>query len=270
MSMGERIRGAGRDPGSIWESMEDMLGTSTQDASMCEHDETAPGTKKLLAASQVLKLPPDSLMAEGEKWKLKNDHPEQVLERAIAYAAARHSGTFRKGTNIPYITHPMEAAKVVSALTDDEEVIAAAVLHDVLEDTDTDYKELESLFGERIASLVAEESENKRKNESPESTWKIRKQEAIGRLKAAGHEAKLIALGDKLSNIRAIHHDYLVMGDELWERFNQKNKAEIAWYYAGIFQVLDEDEQLTSSPQMCEYAACFDAVFHDVCGPLKS
>ncbi len=264
MSMGGRIRKARKDLGISQESLADMLGVSTQAVSTWERDENVPETKKLLVLSQVLKLSLDFLVAEDDDWKLKILYPERKLDQAIAYAAARHSGAYRKGTRIPYITHPMEAAAIVATLTDDEDVIAAAVLHDVLEDTDASYQEVEKLFGSRVAALVADESENKREDLPPEATWMIRKQETIEHLEHASHEAKLIALGDKLANIRAIRRDYRVMGDELWNRFNEKNKTHIAWYYANVFHVLDQDEELSGSPLMYEYAECADAVFHDV------
>ena len=264
MSIGGRIRKARKNLGISQESLAETLGVSTQAVSTWERDENVPETKKLLAISQVLKLSLDFLMAEDDDWKLKILYPESKLDQAIAYATAKHSGTFRKGTKIPYITHPMEAAAIVAAMTDDEEVIAAAVLHDVLEDTDASYQEVEKLFGHRVASLVADESENKREEEPAESTWKIRKQETLEHLKNASHEVKLIAFGDKLANIRAMRRDYMTIGDKLWERFNEKNKANHAWYYAGILQILDQDEKLSGTPLMYEYAACIDAVFHDV------
>ena len=65
-----------------------------------------------------------------------------LVDRAIIFATRAHSGATRKGTNIPYIVHPIEAAAIVSAMTDDEEVIAAAILHDVLEDTDATWDDL--------------------------------------------------------------------------------------------------------------------------------
>ena len=60
-----------------------------------------------------------------------------IVDKAIAFAVRKHSGTPRKGTKIPYIVHPMEAAAIVAGMTDDQELIAAALLHDTLEDTGT-------------------------------------------------------------------------------------------------------------------------------------
>lgn len=137
-----------------------------------------------------------------------------LLNKAIIFAVQNHAGTPRKGTNIPYIVHPMEVAAIVAGITDDEEVIAAAVLYDTLEDTETTTAELVDNFGYRVAALVGAESENKREDEKAEDTWKIRKEETIQHLTAARYDAKVIALGDKLANIRAIQRDYELLGDK--------------------------------------------------------
>ena len=175
-----------------------------------------------------------------------------LLNNAIIFATSAHEGQFRKGTQIPYILHPLEAAAIVGTMTTDDEIIAAAVLHDVVEDTDTTVEQIKERFGERVAALVASESEDKRENLSAESTWKIRKQETIDHLKTAPIEVKMITLGDKLSNIRAIHRDYNAIGDELWQRFNQKDKNEHYWYYRSIAECLAILDGYQAYKEYCE------------------
>ena len=85
-----------------------------------------------------------------------------ILDEAICFATNAHSGSYRKGTSIPYILHPLEAAAIVGTMTSDKEVIAAAVLHDVVEDTPVSIEMIRAQFGDRIADLVSFESENKR------------------------------------------------------------------------------------------------------------
>ena len=163
-----------------------------------------------------------------------------MLQRAIEFAAVKHGGTPRKGTDIPYIVHPIEVMKIVAGITDDEEVRAAAVLHDTIEDTDASREELEELFGKRVAELVASESENKRKGQAETETWFLRKQETLDRLEKADRDTKIICLGDKLANMRDIARDYESLGDKLWERFNAPDdkKTNIGWYYKGIAERL--------------------------------
>lgn len=164
----------------------------------------------------------------------------KILDQAIVFATKVHKGQFRKGTQVPYILHPVGAAAIVGTMTTDEEVIAGAVLHDVVEDTDTTVEDVIQMFGQRIGSFVAAESENKREELPAESTWKIRKQETLDHLVAAPIEVKMITLGDKLSNIRAIYRDYQAIGDALWQRFNQKDRNEHHWYYSGIAKCIEE------------------------------
>ena len=169
------------------------------------------------------------------------DETISLMDRAIVFATRAHSGTYRKGTSIPYIVHPIEAAAIVSTMTADPDMIAAAVLHDVVEDTDTTVEEISFFFNERIARLVEAESENKRKDLPPQETWMVRKMETLEFLRTkADREAKILALADKLSNMRAIHRDQNTVGDKLWERFNEKDKSKHGWMYRQVANALSE------------------------------
>ena len=183
-----------------------------------------------------------------------------IFDKAIVFATKAHSGSFRKGTTTPYIVHPMEASTIVATMTDDKTILAAAVLRDVAEDTDYTIDDIMKEFGEDVAHLVSAESENKRDNLPPEATWKIRKQETLNHLKDATKEEKMITLGDKLSNIRAIYRDYSTIGDGLWERFNQKDKLEHAWYYKSIAELLSD---LSDTPAYQEYVGLVNKVFSE-------
>ncbi len=164
-----------------------------------------------------------------------------ILDKAIKLAVDAHSGQTRKGTDIPYIVHPLETLTIVGTMTNDEHILAAAVLHDVVEDTDITIQNIKDTFGEKVAEYVEAESEDKRAGQSEESTWKIRKQETIEHLKTASTQVKMITLGDKLSNIKSMYRDYNMFGDKLWQRFNQKDKNEHAWYYKSICDILSNE-----------------------------
>ncbi len=187
-----------------------------------------------------------------------------LLEKAITFAATAHKDQFRKGTSTPYVLHPIEAATIVATMSTDPEIIAAAALHDVIEDTDTTLEQVSELFGDRVAFFVASESENKREHLSAESTWKLRKQETLNHLKSAPIEIKMITLGDKLSNMRAIHRDHKTLGDRLWARFNQKDKSEHHWYYQEIANCMPE---LKDYPAFQEYTELLEKVF--ISGTVK-
>jgi len=164
-----------------------------------------------------------------------------VLDEAIIFAVNAHSGYMRNGSKTPYILHPLEAAAIAATITEDERVMAAAVLHDVVEDTYVTIEDVQEKFGDYISRLVAAETENKREGEPREETWRIRKQETIDHLMyTPSREVKILTLGDKLSNMRAIYKDYKAVGNEVWLRFNQKDSSEHAWYYKAILEVTSD------------------------------
>jgi len=186
---------------------------------------------------------------------------QSLLDNAIRFAVAAHSGARRKGRNIPYILHPLEAAAIVSSMTEDLEVIAAAVLHDVLEDTDAAEDDLLKAFGARVTRLVRAESEDKRSGSDPRDTWLARKREAIDALKNETDIAvKMIMLGDKLSNMRAFREGRRLEGDRLWDRFNQKDPKMQAWYYSSIADATSELKDFTAWQ---EYLRLVREVFGD-------
>ncbi len=186
------------------------------------------------------------IVPEFPDFMLDEDRLEgnSIIEEALQFAAVAHKGTCRKGTKIPYITHCMEVGSIVSGLTNNPHVIAAAILHDVVEDTKYTLDDIEKNFGKEVSYLVDLETENKQKQKDPVLTWKIRKREFLDHLNNAPKEAKMITLGDKLSNMRAIKRDYDRIGDSLWERFNQKDKDEQGWYYKSIRDKLTEFSEM--------------------------
>ena len=187
---------------------------------------------------------------------------QPLLQKAIAFAAMKHEGYVRKGTTIPYFTHVMEAMEIVCRMTEDEEIRAAAVLHDTLEDTPTTEDELIHFFGKRVARLVAAESENKRRDRPEEETWCERKRETIHHLETTSTEIRMIALGDKLSNVRAMHRDYLVHGDQFWSKFNKPDPKAQGWYYCSLANAFREDEVIRNTQAFKEYADLCAEVFH--------
>ena len=94
-----------------------------------------------------------------------------LLDRAIVFAVRAHAGTERRGKGFPYIVHPMEAVAIVATMTSDQELLAAAALHDTVEDTDVTVEQIRAEFGERIASLVASESDTLEAGVSEEASW---------------------------------------------------------------------------------------------------
>lgn len=177
-----------------------------------------------------------------------------MVREAAEFAKRAHEGMFRKGSQIPYIYHPMEVAVIAAQMTSDKEVIAAAYLHDVIEDTGVTGAELRERFGDRICRLVEEETEDKTKS------WHERKEQTILHLLNAQEEHKILVLADKLSNMRSTAMDYLVVGDELWQKFNEKNKKCHQWYIGGILEAVRDMSGYPAYQELeCLYKIIFGA-----------
>lgn len=182
-----------------------------------------------------------------------------LLDKAIVFAVKAHANTERRGKGFPYIVHPMEAVEIVATMTPDQELLAAAALHDTVEDTDVTANDLRAEFGNRIASIVVSESDEFDAGVSEEDSWRGRKQAAIDRLANAPLESKMVALGDKLSNMRAISRDYAEIGNALWSRFHAPGgKADHEWHYRGLAASLCE---LSRYAAYQEFIGLIDQVF---------
>lgn len=182
-----------------------------------------------------------------------------LVDKAICFAVKAHANTERRGKGFPYVIHVLEAMEIVATITKVPELLAAAALHDTVEDTDVTVEQIRAEFGERIALLVDAESDKFEAGVSETDSWRSRKQAAIDRLAAASHDAKIVAMGDKLSNMRAIARDYAEIGDKLWERFHAPGgKPDHEWHYRGLAASLSE---LSDTFAYKEFIACINQVF---------
>ena len=183
----------------------------------------------------------------------------ELVSEAIAFAVKAHDGMRRKKSQAPYILHPMEAAVIVGTMTDDQDLIAAAALHDVVEDADITIAQIEQRFGKRVRELVGSETEDKRADLPPAETWRIRKEESLAVLKNTDDMGVLMVwLGDKLANMRSIYRDFKVEGHAMWQRFNQKDVSQQAWYYCSIARLT---ERLSDTSAWLEYKTLTELVF---------
>ena len=183
----------------------------------------------------------------------------ELVSEAIAFAVKAHDGMRRKKSEAPYILHPMEAAVIVGTMSNDQNLIAAAALHDVVEDAGITIEEVEEKFGKRVRELVESETEDKRADLPPADTWRIRKEESLAVLKNTDDIGVLMVwLGDKLANMRSIYRDWKVEGDAMWQKFNQKNVSEQAWYYSSIAKLT---ERLSDTSAWIEYKTLTEIVF---------
>lgn len=184
---------------------------------------------------------------------MNNPLDTALFDRASQFAIEAHAGTERRGKGFPYILHPMEAAVIASTITNDAEVLAAAVLHDTVEDTAATIEQIERLFGPRVARLVNTETAPKG------ASWRAKREVQLGRIAAADRDSKIVAIGDKLSNFRAIALDYRTLGDDLWSRFHAPDgKRDIEWYYRGLATSLAD---LADTAPYQEFVTLINSVF---------
>jgi len=184
------------------------------------------------------------------------------FDEALCFAIEKHSGQTRRLSTAPYILHPLEVAAIVGTMTDDEDTLCAAVLHDTVEDTDATLEEIRDRFGKRVKLLVMMETENKRADLPPAETWHLRKEETLIMLQHTRDICtKMMWLGDKLSNMRSFYREYLIKGDALWQQFNQKDPAEQAWYYRTILKAIPE---LKDTGAYREFEVLVNEVFKNV------
>ena len=184
---------------------------------------------------------------------------QDIVSEALIFSAKAHDGMRRRKSDVPYILHPMEVGAIIGTMTDNQEVIAAGVLHDVVEDAEITIEEIGEKFGARVMELVAYETEDKRDDLPPEDTWRIRKEESLAKLKSADDiEVSMLWIGDKLSNIRAIYRDFLIEGNALWNRFHQSDINVQAWYYRSIMKYT---EQLSDTLAWIEYKNLVEKIF---------
>ena len=172
---------------------------------------------------------------EAENIKRLMENETNGLNRvmqAIEFAANAHASQVRKGTNIPYIVHPIRVAEILARFyCFSQPVLIAGVLHDTREDTSVKAAEIRNQFGEKVCEIVESVSEMNKKDD-----WKTRKLRTINLLKNAPLDVLWVEAADKLDNIMAIRHDFSELGDKVWERFNA-SKEDIQWYYQSLADV---------------------------------
>ncbi len=157
------------------------------------------------------------------------------LLRAFEFAAEKHKAQTRKASTIPYIAHLMGVASLVLEAGGDEDLVIAALLHDVVEDCGGSpmLKEIRRRFGARVAKVVDGCTDA---DTYPKPPWRERKEKYIRHLKTADADTKLVSAADKLNNVRSILSDYRAIGESVWSRFNGGREGTL-WYYRTLRDV---------------------------------
>lgn len=153
-------------------------------------------------------------------------------DAALALAARAHRDQLRKGTDLPYIAHPMHVSVILLRHGFGEDLAIAGLLHDVVEDCDVSVEEIRHQFGDTVARLVAAVSETKAAD-GAELPWEQRKAEKLEHLRAGGPDVAALKAADAIHNLQSILHDLDTLGDALWARF-KRGPAPTLGYYGAI------------------------------------
>ena len=172
----------------------------------------------------------------------------EKYEAALVLASREHREQNRKGTDTPYITHPVHVSAILARHGFPEPLVVAGLLHDVVEDQDYPLDRIEEEFGPDVADLVDALSEQKQDTQGHVRAWEVRKQESLERLRQASDGAVTIKAADVLHNSRTLAADLRHAGPSVWDRFN-RGPDQTLWYYtevAGLVRVRLGDHPLVA------------------------
>jgi (p)ppGpp synthase/HD superfamily hydrolase len=153
------------------------------------------------------------------------------LPTALAIALDAHKTQIRKGTSIPYISHPMAVASIALEFGATEDQAIAALLHDAIEDGGASYAHsIEALFGTYVLTLVQGCTDGIPDQSGEKALWIDRKTAYLEHLQEASDEVLLVSCSDKLHNARAIVSDLITEGPSVFNRFSATTEQTL-WYY---------------------------------------
>ena len=175
------------------------------------------------------------------------------LERALRAASRWHRDQRRKGSDIPYISHPVGVALILARLGFPEAVIAAGLLHDVVEDTEATAIEIEEIFGVDVAAIVATCTETKADASGADRPWADRKRDYLEQVASGSIEARAVALADKLHNLASIRFD-LESGNDVWRLFHADREAVLSYYQECVERFEAGESRLCALGSACRDA----------------
>jgi len=152
-------------------------------------------------------------------------------DAALALAARAHRDQLRKGTDLPYITHPVHVSIILIRHGFGEDLAIAGLLHDVVEDTDTSLAMIAAEFGDEVARLVDAVTETKAADGAA-LPWEQRKAEKLAHLQSAGPDVAALKAADAIHNLRSISADLRSAGFAVWDRFKRGPKPTLGYYHA--------------------------------------
>jgi predicted enzyme related to lactoylglutathione lyase len=164
---------------------------------------------------------------------------DELYEEALRLAARAHRSQVRKGTDLPYIAHPVHVSAILQRYGFPRQATIAALLHDVVEDQDVTVAEIEARFGPVVAEIVDALSERRNDGEGEVRPWAVRKAEAIDKIRAASPAAAAVKAADVLHNAQSIVYDLKQDGPGVWDRFT-RGPAHLLGYYERIAALVED------------------------------
>lgn len=148
-----------------------------------------------------------------------------LIQKAILTTIKAHEGQVRKGDGkTPYVLHPLEAGIIISNYTSNESLIVTAMLHDVIEDSNVTYEDIEKDFSKEIADSVKLLTENKSIKD-----WEERKTENLTRL-SSNMTIYVVKAVDALVNMKDLFYAVQTNGESVWERFNAPKELKMQYF----------------------------------------
>lgn len=171
-----------------------------------------------------------------------------LLERAMLLALRAHEGQMRKDAPMPYIVHPVEVALILARQGFSDTVLAAALVHDVVEDTTVSLADVRTELGDAVAALVAPVTHD------DSLSWEEKKQAYIDTIRSASEDVKALSTADKIANAHSLLAAYAREGAAVWQYFNRGRDKKL-WFENAMLAMLRETWQ---HPLVDEYTRLVD------------
>jgi (p)ppGpp synthase/HD superfamily hydrolase len=169
-------------------------------------------------------------------------------DAALTLTIRAHQAQTRKGSDVPYATHPIHVATILILYGFGEDVAIAGLLHDVVEDQDVRLACIEADFGPAVAGMVASLSERKQEGGTARP-WRVRKEEALEQLREADNQTAAVKAADVIHNTRSLAAQLREVGAQAWDYYS-RGPDESLWYYHEV--VAHARSRLADHPLVAE------------------
>ncbi|MCU0652898.1 MAG: HD domain-containing protein [Candidatus Pacebacteria bacterium] len=168
---------------------------------------------------------------------------DKLLHDAFLIALEAHQGQKRKTEDAPYIVHPVMVAQNLAEYGFNKEVVAAGLVHDVLEDTDFPETELENRLGAKVVETV------KTVSHLGHRSWEESREEYLKQVAQGSPAAKAVCCADKINNAESIIEAHAIMGEAVWQKFSRGQEKQL-WFYRSVLEMLKAS---WDNPMFAEY-----------------